>query len=164
MKRDRGSFRMLQREQLLQELVHDSYKPKRKPAGPAHCPECGAVFRGGRWSWGSADPGAREERGPACRRIRERMPAGYVSLRGGFFEAHREEILARVRHCEDGQRREHPLERIMALEDAEDGMLVTTTDIHLARRIGEALHDAYKGELEFHYNKEQNLLRVAWSR
>jgi len=28
----------------------------------------------------------------------------------------------------------------------------------------EALHHAYQGELEFHYNPEQNLLRVNWSR
>jgi hypothetical protein len=41
---------------------------------------------------------------------------------------------------------------------------VTTTDIHLARGIGDALHSAYKGELEYHYNKEENLLRVEWRR
>jgi hypothetical protein len=39
---------------------------------------------------------------------------------------------------------------------------VTTTDIHLARGMGEALHRAYQGELEYHYNPEQNLLRVIW--
>ena len=43
-------------------------------------------------------------------------------------------------------------------------MLVTTTGVHLARRLGEALEDAYKGVLEYHYNKEQQLLRVAWNR
>jgi hypothetical protein len=42
--------------------------------------------------------------------------------------------------------------------------MVTTTDPHLARRIGEALHDAYKGTLDYQYNKEDNLLRVTWSR
>jgi hypothetical protein len=40
---------------------------------------------------------------------------------------------------------------------------VTTTDIHLARGMGEALHHAYQGELEYHYNPEQNLLRVIWT-
>ena len=44
------------------------------------------------------------------------------------------------------------------------GSLVTTTDPHLARRIADALHDAYKGELRYRYNKEENLLRVTWSR
>jgi hypothetical protein len=44
----------------------------------------------------------------------------------------------------------------MAIEKTKDGTLVTTTDIHLARGIGDALHHAYRGELEFHYNPEQN--------
>lgn len=39
-------------------------------------------------------------------------------------------------------RREHPLERIMGIEDTKEGALVTTTDAHLARRIAEALHSA----------------------
>ena len=42
--------------------------------------------------------------------------------------------------------------------------MVTTTDIHLARGIGEALEHAYQGELEFHYNEGENLLRVHWAR
>jgi hypothetical protein len=41
---------------------------------------------------------------------------------------------------------------------------ITTTDIHLARGIGEALHHAYQGELEYHYHEKDNLLRVVWTR
>jgi hypothetical protein len=52
----------------------------------------------------------------------------------------------------------------MTIEDAEDGVLVTTTDTHLARSIAEAVQAAYKGELDFRYNKEDNLLRATWSR
>jgi hypothetical protein len=52
----------------------------------------------------------------------------------------------------------------MAIAADGAGVLVTTTDAHLARRMGDALHDAYKGELEYHYNPEDNLLRVLWSR
>ena len=33
-----------------------------------------------------------------------------------------------------------------------------------ARGIGEAIHHAYQGDLEFHYNPAENLLRVNWSR
>ena len=164
MKGDRGSFRMLQREQLLQELVHDSYKSKRKLGEPTRCPVCSAVYRRGRWSWGAAPAGAHEERCPACERIHDRFPAGYVMLGGAFFESHRDEILQRVRRCEEAEKAEHPLQRIMAIESDTAGSTVTTTDTHLARRIGDALHDAYKGTLEYHYNKEENLLRVTWSR
>jgi len=52
----------------------------------------------------------------------------------------------------------------MKIEDQDDGILITTTDIHLARGIGEALHHAYQGELEYHYNEQENLLRVVWAR
>ena len=155
---------MLQHEQLLQELVHDSYKSKRKPHEPTRCPDCGAVFLRGRWTWGESPRNAHAERCPACHRVHDHFPAGYVTLRGPFFDQHREEILQRVRHCEAAEKPEHPLQRIMALEANGEGALVTTTDAHLARGIGEALHDAYKGELEYHYNKAENLLRVTWSR
>jgi hypothetical protein len=43
-----------------------------------------------------------------------------------------------------------------------DRMPVTTTDIHLARSIGEALHQSCKGNLDFHYNETKYLLRVRW--
>ena len=50
------------------------------------------------------------------------------------------------------------MQRIIAIEKTKQGTVVTTTDIHLARGIGEALHHAYQGELEFHFNPDQNLL------
>ncbi len=164
MKPERGGFRLLKREQLFQELVHDTYKSKKKLSEPTRCPDCGAVFHSGRWSWDAAAAGAHEERCPACHRIRDRFPAGYVTLKGVFFASHRDEILQRVKNCEEVEKSGRPLERLMAIEDAEDGLQVTTTGTHLARRIGDALHDAYKGELQYHYNKGENLLRVSWHR
>ena len=164
MKNERGGFRMLQREQLLQELVHDSYKSRRKLPEPTRCPDCGAVYRRGRWGWSTATPGAHAARCPACQRIRDRFPAGYVALRGKFFDQHRDEVLRRVRRCERAEGADHPLQRIMAIETDGDATVVTTTDTHLARRIGDALRDAYKGELEWRYSKEENLLRVSWTR
>ena len=156
---------MLQREQLLQELVHDSYKSSRKLPDSTLCPDCGAVYRRGRWQWAAApEQDAHMERCPACHRVHDHFPAGYVTLSGAFFGQHRDEILHRVRHCEEAEKRDHPLERIMAIEANAEGTLVTTTAPHLARRIGDALHAAYKGELEYHYTKEENLLRVAWTR
>lgn len=164
MKAERPGFRMVRRDELLQELVHDSYKSRKKLPEPTRCPDCGAVFQRGRWSWGGEAAAANEERCPACHRIHDRFPAGYVALKGSFFTAHRDEILQRVRNCEETEKRSHPLERLMRVEDTEEGVLVTTTGTHLARRIGDALFDAYKGDLDYHYNKEENLLRVAWHR
>jgi hypothetical protein len=164
MKTDRGSFRMLQHPQLLQERIHDAYRPGRKPAGPACCPDCGAIFRRGRWRWEAVPAAAKAALCPACRRTRERLPGASVVLSGDFLAAHRDEILGRVRNCEQAENRTHPLQRIMAIAPSGKGLRITTTDAHLARRIGEALHHAYKGELDYHYNKEDNLLRVLWCR
>ena len=164
MKGERGGFRPLRREQLFQELVHDSYKSSRKLSEPTRCPVCGAVFRKGRWTWASAPAGAHEERCPACHRIHDKFPAGYVTLKGEFFLAHREQVLQLVKNREAKEKAEHPLERIMGVEDTADGTTVTTTNTHLARDIAEALHHAYKGDLDYHYNKEDNLLRASWSR
>jgi NMD protein affecting ribosome stability and mRNA decay len=152
------------REELRQELVHDSYKATAKLRDPTRCPTCGAVYHEGHWRWGTAPVGAHEEPCPACHRIHDEFPAGYVSLSGDFFQEHRDEILHLVRNCEAREKAEHPLERIMAIEDAKDGVVVTTTDSHLARLIGESLHAAQKGKIEFHYSKEENLLRVNWMR
>jgi NMD protein affecting ribosome stability and mRNA decay len=164
MKTDRGGWRPLRRDELRDELVHDAYQAQQKLPQPTRCPDCGAVYQGGRWQWTTAPVDAHPHSCPACRRIHDRLPAGFVTLAGDFFAMHRDEIMHLVRHCEQREKAEHPLQRIMAVEDAEAGVLVTTTDPHLARDIGEAVHAAYRGELEFHYNKQENLLRVNWHR
>ena len=164
MKNERGGFRPLRREQLYEELVHDSYKSSRKLHEPTRCPECGAVYHKGRWTWGAAPTDAHEEKCPACHRIHDKFPAGYVTLKGEFFRGQREQILHLVKHHEVKEKAEHPLQRIMGIEDTSEGVVVTTTDTHLARDIAEALHNAYKGDLDYHYNKDENLLRASWSR
>ena len=164
MKSNRGSWRPLRRDELRDELVHDAYKSQKKLAEPTQCPACRAVYSGGRWNWGTAPDGAHEERCPACQRVHDHFPAGYVVLKGAFLAGHREEVLQLARNREAKEKAEHPLERIMDIEEIEGGVQITTTDTHLARDIGEALHSAYRGELEYHYNKEENLLRVHWAR
>ena len=49
-------------------------------------------------------------------------------------------------------------------ENGADGVLVTTTSVHLARLIGHALEHAFKGELTRSYDREDNRLRVGWRR
>ena len=164
MRRERGPFRY-RRLQLTDGLSNDAYRPSGKASGPIQCPRCKAVFRRGRWTWGAAPAGAAWRRCPACQRIDERYPAGFVSLSGAFFKQHRAEVLARVKQCESREKAEHPLERVMAIEeDGAKGTLVTTTSVHLARIIGHALHNAFKGDLRQTYNGRDNLLRVRWRR
>jgi hypothetical protein len=75
-----------------------------------------------------------------------------------------EEIIKLARHQEEVEKAEHPLHRIMSIEEREDHLVITTTDIHLSRRIGQALHSAYKGSLDIHYDEEGYFIRARWTR
>jgi NMD protein affecting ribosome stability and mRNA decay len=152
------------RRKLFPEHVHDAYKSSEKLPTPTVCPECGAVFAEGRWQWRALPEGAHRETCPACHRIHDRFPAGYVKLEGEFVRAHRDELIDLARNLEMKERAEHALQRIVDITDENGGLLITTTDIHLAHGIGEALRHAYAGELESHYIREEKLLRVRWSR
>ncbi len=148
--------------------VIDPYLARAKRQGPARCSGCGAVFQAGRWQWagapGAEAPGAEEALCPACERARDDYPAGVVTLGGAFLAAHRDEILGLIRHQEALEKGEHPLNRILSLREIEGGLEIATADIHLPRRLGEALHRAYGGELDYRYEPERYFLRVAWSR
>jgi hypothetical protein len=52
----------------------------------------------------------------------------------------------------------------MKCEELPDSIVLSTTDIHLPRRIGDALRNAYKGELELGYSEASCFLRVHWTR
>jgi NMD protein affecting ribosome stability and mRNA decay len=143
----------------------DPYHHAAKPSEPSQCPMCQAIFQHGRWQWGDAPEGVHEETCPACRRVEDRFPAGYVTIKGAFFQAHRDEIIALIKAKETREKSERPLQRIMDIEEKRDGALeVTTTDSHIARGIAEALHDAYKGDLKVRYSRDENLVRATWQR
>jgi NMD protein affecting ribosome stability and mRNA decay len=144
--------------------VDDSYKSRGKLPEPTVCPQCGAVFHKGKWQWLPKPEPAHSETCPACHRIHDNFPAGHVRLEGEFLAQHRAEILSLVQHVEQREKAEHPLQRIMNIADEAGAVLITTTDIHLAHGIGEAVGHAYGGELDLQYNTEENLLRVHWKR
>ena len=152
-------------DRLIHERVHDPYKTRRKVGEPAFCPECGAVFSHGRWQWAEARPeNSQPELCQACQRIRDHYPAGVVTIAGAFAQGHKEEILNLVRHHETLEKRLHPLHRILDIQEQPAVLLIQTTDIHLPRRIGEALRRAYKGELEIRHEEETHFARVNWRR
>lgn len=151
-------------DRLLREGVHDPYQSKSKLPEPTVCPGCGAVFHRGHWTWSERPEGAHETLCPACHRIHDEVPAGLLTLSGAFFDAHRDELMRLVQHVEQREKTAHPLKRIMSVEDRNGTRVITLTDPHLARGIGEALHHAYQGDLEYAYGDEDILLRVGWSR
>ena len=157
-------FRPVRRDRLIQEQRHDTYRSKRKLREPTVCPACGALYKAGIWTWGTPPEDAHPHPCPACLRIEDDYPAGFVMLRGTFLDDHRDDILNLVRNEESRRKVEHPLERIMKIDALEDAVVIHTTDIHLARRIGEAIQHAYAGELEYHYEDDEHHLRVTWVR
>jgi len=151
-------------DRLIQELDHDPYHAKLKLSEPTHCPECGAVFRHGRWTRGDAPENADSAICPACQRARDRGPAGFLTVGGAFFADHRDEILQLIHNTIEREHSEHPLKRLMDVEDKGDHVVFSFTDPHLVRGVGHALHSAYKGDLEFEYQQGEILVRATWTR
>lgn len=151
----------------LRERIHDPYRSGGKLREATCCPECGAQYRNGRWIWPKiqSTAGLKRQICPACRRINDRYPAGEVTLSGDFLDAHRKDVLATVRHVGELEKTEHPLNRIMAIDEKPDGTVaVTTTDVHLPHRIGHAIRDAWGGKMRTHYDLEGYFTRVRWER
>ncbi|HEX9648540.1 MAG TPA: BCAM0308 family protein [Alphaproteobacteria bacterium] len=158
------SRRPQRRDRLLREHIHDPYKTRLKLDDPTVCPQCGAVYRSDRWQWGIKPADAREELCQACHRINDKYPAAEITVHGAFVARHRQEILDLVRNEEKIENAEHPLHRIMDIVADEDGLRITTTDIHLPRRIGLALAHAFNAPFDFDYDKEGYFLRGSWRR
>ena len=69
-----------------------------------------------------------------------------------------------ARRQEEIEKPEHPFNRIMKVSDELDRVVITTTDLHLPRRIGEALKSAFDGELSLAYDEDGYFLRAEWHR
>lgn len=148
----------------IQEHENDAYGQRGKLPEPTGCPDCGATYRNGRWTWTTAPADAPRSACPACRRIQDRVPAGVVTIEGEFAAAHRSEIENLVRNFEEREKRDHPLKRIIAFEEEGPALVVSTTDGKLARSIADALRSAYQGELDYQFTERENVFRARWSR
>jgi NMD protein affecting ribosome stability and mRNA decay len=140
---------------------HDPYHLRAKAAGNAQCPDCGLVQHQGRWKRDMPAGEARRQLCPACQRIRDRFPAGTVRLREAP-PAMRAELLQRLRNVEQAESAEHPLERIMAVEERGGDLVVTTTGTHLARRIADAIERSFHGHAEARYPPDEATVQVDW--
>lgn len=142
---------------------HDTYARTAKAAGTIVCSGCGVVYRDGRWAFGTPpSTDVEHELCPACQRIRDGYPAGTLRLPAAFLDD-RDETVRLIRNAEEAERAEHPLERLMTLEDEPDGgLVVTTTGIHLARALANKLERRFHRQARIRYPEEEHRIQVDW--
>ncbi|MDL1955800.1 MAG: 60S ribosomal export protein NMD3 [Candidatus Desulfofervidus auxilii] len=158
----------MRKDRLIQEKIHDPYYEEKKYPDGVVCPNCQAIYRDGRWVWPEKGekipPNSDEYLCPACRRIRDKYPAGVVVFSGSYFEEHREEILNLVNNIIEEEIERSPVKKLINTEETEEGLVFNFTDDSLARRVGEAVARAHKGELEMKYLEGAKFIYVAWQR
>lgn len=74
------------------------------------------------------------------------------------------DILNLAHNVEQKEKAEHPLNRLMKIQERGGLIRLETTDMHLAKRIGEAVRHAHKGRLNVGYEPETHFVRVKWVR
>jgi hypothetical protein len=146
-----------------QDHIRDPHQSQQKLTEGTVCPECGAVYRDGHWQWSAREKNASQRMCPACGRIRERLPAGVVTLHGPLDQSQKDDIVRLARHQEEAEKSEHPLNRIIGIENNPGGIVITTTDIHLPRRIGETVKCAFDGVMEIDFDENGYFERVNWT-
>lgn len=151
------------RDQLVQEFNHDPYHAKLKLKDDTTCKSCRAVFKKGRWTWDKMHAAKLETVCPACQRVKDNAPAGFLTITQDYLSVLKQEKLNLIRHVEERESKTHPMKRLMAIEENDELMLITLTEPRLARNIGDALKKAYGGELNYEYTAGEFMLRVKLS-
>jgi NMD protein affecting ribosome stability and mRNA decay len=122
------------------------------------------LFSEGRWVWKGTEEEVNTTVCPACRRITERNPAGFVDIHGDFFHGRGQEIENLIYNTEKAETLDRPMERLIQVVRDEDGTRVTTTGVHIARRIGDAVARAYSSESTIEYLDGEKRVRISVER
>ena len=151
-------------DRLIKERRKDTYKNISTIPEHAVCKTCGATFLNGHWTWKEREQHFYETICPACKRTEDNYPAGLIEIKGKFYNEHSDEISNLIKNTEKLEKNERPLERIISIRKEIGHIIVTTTGIHIARRIGEALKRSYQGLFSFQYGEGDKSIRVVWER
>ncbi len=152
-------------DRVIQPKRCDPYDMGRKYSEGMYCPECQALYRHGRWQWPQeGDVQGEPHLCSACRRIRERFPAGEILITGQYLSRHMREIVNLIQNIVRDEKQRSPLKRVIDFTQDNGALRVSFTDDHLARRIGEAIRKAYKGDLDVKYSEGERFVRLYWSR
>ncbi len=84
-------------------------------------------------------------------------------MTGKLVGEHKDDIVQLARHQEQSEKADHPLNRIIDVDDkVPERLEISTTDIHLPHRIANAMKHAYKGTVTEHYDEGEYFVRVNW--
>jgi hypothetical protein len=123
------------------------------------------VYRHKRWSRPDGPVAGELTICPACRAVASDEWHGEVIITGGFVAAHAEDIERLLRREADHAGEDNPLARIVDLSRVSpNAFLVKTTTEHLAKRLGSALEQAFKGQVDYGFSHEDKFAHVTWSR
>lgn len=135
------------------------------------CSSCGAVYHNQHWIFdqkrrdlllNSGSPN--QVTCPGCIKIAERNPEGILTLRGDYWQQHRDEILNLIRNEETRGMETNPLARIMDIRDEGDTLVVETTNAKLTEKMGRRLDKAHNGSVHYDWPDNRQFVRVDWER
>ncbi len=156
--------------------VHAENDPYLPPKGKglvavSICKDCTAVYQNKKWfldaemykkkkalkdvNWVTC---------PACKKTKENVPNGIVTLKGDFLKEHKQEILNLIHNEDERSKTYNPLKRIMKMNEKGGVIEIHTTSAKLAQRIGTILFKAYSGEVEYKKHENAKFMRVEWRR
>ncbi len=101
---------------------------------------------------------------PACQKAGENAPEGFLTLSGGYFERHRDELYNALHNTSEEAHGANPLERIMRRVDEGGEVRIETTTVKLAEKLGRAIHRSHQGELDIKWTGDPPTCRVFWHR
>jgi len=151
---------------------NDPYLLKGTPRGRAVCTGCACVYDDKHWALATKEESALKAESedfasvlcPACLRIKDGFPGGYVTLKGDYLREHKDEVFGLVRNKEKIARSSNPLERIMAIKVGEEVIEITTTTDKFAQMLGKEIHKAFSAEVDYKWSDDVKVARVTLTR
>ena len=137
----------------------------------SYCKKCGVINRQKRWFMDpielfklKEDPSVATIVCPACQKMQDKVPGGFLTLSGSYLRKHEQVILELIKNTEEKSRNKNPLGRIMEITQEGDVMTLLTTLDKLAEKLGKEIYKAHGGNLEHQWSRDENYVRVNWKR
>jgi NMD protein affecting ribosome stability and mRNA decay len=149
----------------------DVYAQKEAGKEVSYCRKCGLIYHQKRWVMNQeelervkGDPSAVKITCPACQKMQDNVPGGYLTLSGDYLLKHESEILELIKNTEEKSRNKNPLGRIMEIRQENNVLTILTTEDKIAQKLGRDIYKAHSGELHYQWSHTEKYVRVNWTR